>query len=324
MDVKTAFLNGELKEEVYVSQPEGFIDPERPNHVYRLKKALYGLKQAPRAWYDKLSAFLLANHFTKGSVDPTLFTQKHGEDILMVQIYVDDIIFASTHKKFSNAFAKLMKQNFEMSMMGELTFFLGLQVHQSPRGIFLSQSKYAFEILRKHGMSGCDTVSTPMSHTTKLDADLQGKPVDPTKYRSIIGSLMYLTASRPDLVFAVYLCSRFQAKPTERHLSEAKRILRYIKGTIHMGIWYPKNSGFDLIAYSDADHAGCLDTLKSTSGGIQFLGEKIVSWQSKKQDCTSLSSTESEYVAMSACCAQVIWMRSQLMDYGFAFNKIPM
>jgi hypothetical protein len=323
MDVKTAFLNGELREEVYVSQPEGFVDPEHPNHVYRLKKALYGLKQAPRAWYDILSAFLLANRFSKGSVDPTLFTKTYGEDLLIVQIYVDDIIFASTKMSYSTDFAKLMKDNFEMSMMGELSFFLGLQIHQSPRGIFVNQSKYALEILKKHGMMSCDTYNTPMGYTTKLDADLHGIPVDPTKYRSMIGSLMYLTASRPDIVFAVYMCSRYQSKPTEKHLSEVKRILRYIKGTINLGIWYPKDSGFELIAFSDADHAGCLDTRKSTSGGLQFLGDKLVSWQSKKQDCTSLSSTESEYVAMSACCAQVIWMRSQLKDYGFLFNKIP-
>ena len=213
-----------------------------------------------------------------------------------------------------------MKLNFEMSMMGELTFFLGLQVHQSPRGIFLNQSKYALEIVKKHGMITCDTYNTPMAYATKLDADIHGTPVDPTKYRSIIGSLMYLTASRPDIVFAVFMCSRYQSKPTERHLNEAKRILRYIKGTINMGLWYPKDSGFDLIAFSDADHAGCVDTRKSTSGGVQFLGDKLVSWQSKKQDCTSLSSTEAEYVAMSACCAQVIYMRSQLMDYGYTFN----
>ena len=173
--------------------------------------------------------------------------------------------------------------------MGELTFFLGLQVHQSPRGIFLSQSKYALEILKKFGMQTCDTYATPMTHTKKLDADLHGKLVDPTKYRSIIGSLMYLTASRPDIVFAVYLCSRYQSRPTETHLSEAKRILRYIKGTINLGIWYPKDSGFELIAFSDADHAGCLDSRKSTSGALQFLGDKLVAWQSKKQDCTSLS-----------------------------------
>ncbi|GKA35390.1 retrovirus-related pol polyprotein from transposon TNT 1-94 [Tanacetum coccineum] len=168
MDVKTAFLNGLLKEEVYVSQPEGFIDPEFLDHVYRLKKALYGLKQAPCAWYDKLSSFLIENGFTNGIVDPTLFTRRHGEDILLVQVYVDNIIFGSTNPDFSKRFANLMKNNFEMSTMGELKFFLGLQVHPSPRGIFISQSQYAIELLKKHGLDECVLMNTPMA-TERLD-----------------------------------------------------------------------------------------------------------------------------------------------------------
>ncbi|GKC02467.1 retrovirus-related pol polyprotein from transposon TNT 1-94 [Tanacetum coccineum] len=172
MDVKTAFLNGPLKEEVFVRQPDGFSDPDFPNHVYCLKKALYGLKQAPRAWYDKLSSFLIEHHFTKVIVDPTLFTRRHEDDILLFQIYVDDIIFGLTKPVFSTRFEKLMKDNFEMSMIGEMKFFLGLQVHQSPRGIFLCQSQYTTDLLKKHRMEKCDTISTPMA-TTKLDADLQ-------------------------------------------------------------------------------------------------------------------------------------------------------
>ncbi|GJV11551.1 retrovirus-related pol polyprotein from transposon TNT 1-94 [Tanacetum coccineum] len=296
MDVKTTFLNGPLKEEVFVRQPDGFVDPEFPNHVYRLKKALYGLKQAPRAWYDKLSSFLIEHHFTKGIVDPTLFTRRHGDDILLVQIYVDDIIFGSTKPVFAKRFEKLMKDNFEMSMIGEMKFFLGLQVHQSPRGIFICQSQYTMDILKKHGMEKCDTISTPMA-TTKLDADLQGTPVDQTKYRSMIGGLMYLTASRPDIAFATFVCARYQARPTEKHLKEVKRIFRYLRQTINMGLWYSKDSGFELIAYADADrrYARCNDDCKSTSGGIQFLGDKLVSWSSKKQDCTAMSSAEADY-----------------------------
>ncbi|GJS18702.1 retrovirus-related pol polyprotein from transposon TNT 1-94 [Tanacetum coccineum] len=323
MDVKTAFLNGPLKEEVYVSQPEGFIDPEFPDHVYRLKKALYGLKQAPRAWYDKLSSFLIEHGFTKGIIDPTLFTRRHGEDILLVQVYVDDIIFGSTNPDFSKRFANLMKNNFEMSMMGELKFFLGLQVHQSPRGIFISQSQYAIELLKKHGLDECVSMSTPMA-TERLDADLQGTPTDQTTYRRMIGGLMYLTASRPDIAFATFVCARYQARPTVKHLKEVKRIFRYLRQSYNMGLWYPKDSGFELIAYSDADHAGCKDDCKSTSGGLQFLGGKLVSWSSKKQDCTAMSTAEAEYVSLSACCAQVIWMRTQLLDYGYKYNRIPM
>ncbi|GJZ08701.1 retrovirus-related pol polyprotein from transposon TNT 1-94 [Tanacetum coccineum] len=323
MDVKTAFLNGPLKEEVYVSQPEGFIDSEFPNHVYRLKKALYGLKQAPHAWYDKLSSFLIEHGFNKGIIDPTLFTRRHGGDILLVQVYVDDIIFGSTNLDFSKRFANLMKNNFEMSMMGELKFFLGLQVHQSPRGIFISQSQYAIELLKKHGLDECVSMSTPMA-TERLDADLQGTPTDQTTYRRMIGGLMYLTASRPDIAFATFVCARYQARPTVKHLKEVKRIFRYLRQSYNMGLWYPKDSGFELIAYSDADHAGCKDDCKSTSGGLQFLGGKLVSWSSKKQDCTAMSTAEAEYVSLSACCAQVIWMRTQLLDYGFKYNRIPM
>ncbi|GKB62564.1 putative ribonuclease H-like domain-containing protein [Tanacetum coccineum] len=203
MDVKTAFLNGDLQEEVFVSQPEGFEDQENPTHVYRLKKALYGLKQAPRAWYDTLSKFLLANNFFKGAVDPTLFTRKSGKHILLVQIYVDDIIFASTDHNACHIFSKEMNSKFQMSMMGQMSFFLGLQVSQSPRGIFINQAKYALETLKKYGMDLSDPVDTPMVDRLKLDEDLMGIPVDQTRFRGMVGSLMYLTASRPDLVFAV-------------------------------------------------------------------------------------------------------------------------
>ncbi|GJR27868.1 retrovirus-related pol polyprotein from transposon TNT 1-94 [Tanacetum coccineum] len=219
MDVKMTFLNSPLKEEVYVSQPEGFINPEFPDHVYRLKKALYGLKQAPRAWYNKLSSFLIEHGFTKGIIDPTLFTRRHGGYILLVQVYIDDIIFGSTNPDFSKHFANLMKNNFEMSMMGELKFFLGLQVHQSPRGIFISQSQYAIELLKKHGLDECVSMSTPMA-TERLDVDLQGTPTDQTTYRLMIGGLMYLTASRPDIAFATFVCARYQARPMVKHLKE--------------------------------------------------------------------------------------------------------
>ncbi|GKA32588.1 retrovirus-related pol polyprotein from transposon TNT 1-94 [Tanacetum coccineum] len=324
MDVKTAFLNGPLKEEVYVAQPDGFVDPDHPDKVYRLRKALYGLKQAPRAWYDELSKFLISKGFTKGIIDPTLFTIKYGEDILLVQIYVDDIIFGSTNPKFSKRFEKLMHGRFEMSLMGEMKFFLGLQIHQSPRGIFINQAKYTLEILKKHGMEKGQSIGTPMATKPKLDADLSGEPVDQTDYRSKIGSLMYLTSSRPDIVQAVCYCARYQARPTEKHLKEVKRIFRYLRGTIHMGLWYPKGYSFELTAFSDADHAGCVDTRKSTSEGIQFIGDKLVSWMSKKQDCTAMSSAKAEYVALFVSCAQVMWMRTQLQDYGFNYNKIPL
>ncbi|GJW77509.1 hypothetical protein Tco_0139191 [Tanacetum coccineum] len=210
-----------------------------------------------------------------------------------------------------------------MSMTGELKLFLGLQVHQSPRGIFINQSKYALNILENHGMDKCDSIGTPIATTPKLDADLSGTPVDKTNYRSMIGSLVYLTASRPDLVQAICYCACYKARPTEKCLKEVKRIFRYLKKTIHMGLWYPKDSGFELTTFLDADHVGCLNTCKITSGGIQFLADMLVGWFSKKQDCTAMSTAEAEYVALSASCAQVLWMRTRLKDYGFDYNKIP-
>nr|GEY84531.1 retrovirus-related Pol polyprotein from transposon TNT 1-94 [Tanacetum cinerariifolium] len=315
MDVKTAFLHGSLTKNVYVCQPEGFIDVDRPSHVYKLKKVLYGLKHAPRAWYEELSTFLLQNHFFKGTIDPTLFIRRFHDDILVVQVYVDDIIFCLTHPRYIQLFSDLMKSGFEMAMMGEITFFLGLQVNQSPCGIFINESKYVLEILKKFGMESCDPVGTLMEIKDKLDLDQNRTLVDATKYRSMIGTLMYLTSSRPDIVHATCFCARYQAKRIEKHLKEVKRIFRYLRGTVNTGLWYTKDS--------DADYARCKDTFKSTFGGAQFLGEKLVSWSSKKQDCTALSTAEAKYVSLSACCAQVIWMRTQLTDYGFQFNKIP-
>nr|GEZ63532.1 hypothetical protein [Tanacetum cinerariifolium] len=262
------FLNGELKEEVYVSQPEGFVDQDNPSHAYKLKKALYGLKQAPRAWYDMLSSFLISQHFSKGAVDPTLFIRKAGNDLLLIQIYVDDIIFAFTNTDLCNEFANLMTTKFKMSMMGQI-----------------------------------DSVDTPMMEKNKMDEDLQGTPVDATLYRGIIGYLMYLTSSRPDLIYAVCLCARYQAMPNKKHLNVVKHIFRHLKGTINMVLWYSKDTGMSLTAYSDADQAGCQDTRRSTSGSTQFLGDKHVRWSSKKQKSTAILSIETEYIALSGYCA---------------------
>ncbi|GJS20971.1 retrovirus-related pol polyprotein from transposon TNT 1-94 [Tanacetum coccineum] len=302
------FLNGELKEKVYVSQPEGFIDPDHP--IYHLKKALYGLKQAPRAWYDTLLRFLLDNKFSKGVVDPTLFTQKTSKHILLVQIYVNDIIFASTDPKACDTFSNEMSLKFLMSIMGQMSFFLGLQVSQSPGGIFINQSTYALEILKKSWMDSCDPVNTPMLDRLKMDEDPLGIPVDQTHFRSMAGSLMYLTISRPDFVFTVCICARYQALSTKKHLEALKRVFRYLRGTINWGLWYLKDTVMALMAYADADHAGFQDIRRSTSGSAQFLGDKLVSWLSKKQKSTAISTTEDEYIAMSGYCAQILWMRS--------------
>ncbi|GJV23619.1 retrovirus-related pol polyprotein from transposon TNT 1-94 [Tanacetum coccineum] len=235
MDVKSAFLNGFTNEEVYVSQPPSFFDLEKPNHVYKLKKTLCGLKQAPTAWYDRLKAFLLDHKYTMGLVDNTLFTKKRDSHIIIVQIYVDDIIFRSTCQELCDDFSKIMHNEFEMSMMGESNFFRGLQIKQLDDGIFFNQSKYIKEMHKKFGLEDSKPIKTPMSSETKLTRDEDGESIDNIKYHGMIGSLLYLTASRSNIMFSVCLCARFQEDPKTSHLEAVKRIFRYIKGTTYLG-----------------------------------------------------------------------------------------
>ncbi|XP_045809814.1 uncharacterized protein LOC123904167 [Trifolium pratense] len=319
---KSAFLNGFLNEEVYVHQPPGFIDQHKPNHVFKLTKALYGLKQAPRAWYERLSSFLLENGFSRGKIDTTLFKKIDKHDLLIVQVYVDDIIFGATNEKLCEEFSELMQSEFEMSMMGELSFFLGLQIKQHEDGIFISQEKYIKDLLKKYKMNEAKIMSTPMHPSTSLDKDEKGKNVSEKEYRGMIGSLLYLTASRPDIVFSVGLCARFQTSPKESHLTAVKRIFRYLVGTPDVGLWYQKKSHFELRAFCDADYAGDKVERKSTSGACQFLGEALVSWCCRKQNTIALSTTEAEYVSAATCCSQVIWIKNQLEDFSLRYTKI--
>ncbi|GJW21208.1 putative ribonuclease H-like domain-containing protein [Tanacetum coccineum] len=319
MDVKSAFLYGTIDEEVYVSQPLGFVDPKCPKKVYKVVKALYGLHQAPRAWYATLSTFLLKSGYRRGTIDKTLFIKKDKNDIMLVQVYVDDIIFGSTKKSWCDEFEALMKSRFQMSSMGELTFFLGLQVKQKEDGIFISQDKYVAEILKKFDFASVKTASTPIETQKPLVKDEEATDVDVHLYRSMIGSLMYLTASRPDIMFAVCACSRFQVTPKTSHLNAVKRIFRYLKGKPKLGLWYPRVSSFDLEAYSDSDYARANLDRKSTTGGCQFLGRRLISWQCKKQTIVATSTTEAEYVAAANCCGQVLWIQNQMLDYGFNF-----
>ncbi|GJY66287.1 putative ribonuclease H-like domain-containing protein [Tanacetum coccineum] len=310
MDVKSAFLYGKIDEEVYVSQPPGFLDPKYPHKVYKVVKALYGLHQAPRAWYATLSTFLLKNGYRRGTIDKTLFLKKDKHDIILVQVYVDDIIFGSTKKSWCDEFEALMKSRFQMLSMGELTFFLRLQVKQKEDGLFISQDKYVVEILKKFDFGNVKTASTPIETQKPLVKDEEASDVDVHLYRSMIGSLMYLTASRPDIMFAVCACSRFQVTPKTSHLSAVKRIFRYLKGKPKLGLWYPRVSSFDLESYSDSDYAGANLDRKSTTGGCQFLGRRLISWQCKKQTIVATSTTEAEYVAAASCCGQVLWIHA--------------
>ncbi|GJY57863.1 retrovirus-related pol polyprotein from transposon TNT 1-94 [Tanacetum coccineum] len=287
MDVKSVFLYEKIEKEVYVCQPLGFEDPDFPDRVYKVKKALYRLHQAPRAWFETLLTYLLDNGFERGKIDKTLFIRRHKGDILLVQ----------------------------MSSMGELTFFLGLQVQQKKDDIFISQDKYVGDILKKFRFTKVKTASTPMETQKPFLKDEDGEEVDVHMYRSMIGSLMYLTSSRPDIMFAVCACARYQVNPKVSHLHVVKRIFRYLKGQPKLGLWYPKDSPFDLVAYTDSDYAGASLDKKSTTGGCQFLGCRLISWQCKKQTVVANSTTEAEYVAASSCCGQVLWIQNQLLDY---------
>lgn len=323
MDVKTAFLNGNLKEEVYVQQTPGFEDFQHPDWVYVLDKALYGLKQAPRAWYDRLAEFLMKHGYERGKVDNTLFMRRTKNHLLVVQVYVDDIVFGSTSETLVKEFQKLMESEFEMSMMGELTFFLGLQIKQEEDGTKVHQQKYLEDVLRKYDMNGSKSISTPSSPADTLSKETSSPKIDPTKYRGMIGSLLYLTASRPDIMFSVCQCARYQADPREDHLKAVKRIMRYLNGTRTFVLWYPKAKSLSLEGYSDADYAGDRADRKSTSGMAQFLGSCLVSWGSKKQNSVALSTTEAEYVAAAVCCAQLLWLKNQLSDFNLFFNDVP-
>ncbi|GJS70995.1 ribonuclease H-like domain-containing protein [Tanacetum coccineum] len=282
MDVKSAFLYGTIEEEVYVTQPPGFKDHDHPDKVYKVVKALYRLHQAPRAWYETLANYLLGNRFKRGKIDQTLFIKKQKGDILLVQVYVDDIIFGSTNKELCTAFEKLMKDKFQMSSMGELTFFLGLQVTQKEDGIFISHDKYVAEILNKFNYTDVKSASTLVGLEKPLVKDGDADDVDVHLYRSMIGSLMYLTSSRSDIMFVVCACARFQVTPKTSHLLAIKRIFKYLKGKPTLGLW-------------------------------------LISWQCKKQTVVATSTTKAEYVVATSCCGQILWIQNQLLDYGYNF-----
>jgi hypothetical protein len=243
---------------VFVRQPPGFENPKYP-------------KQATRAWYARHKTFLLDHGYVIGSIDKTLFTLKHGNDIFLVQIYVDDIIFAGSSHVLVSSFQEMMKE-FRMSMMGELTFFLGIQVKQMKQGTFVHQTKYTKELMKKFNTAELKPVSTPMYTATSLDLDENGEAANQREYKSLVGSLLYLTATKPDIQFAICLCARFQATPRSSHRTTVQRIFRYHKHTFKFGIWYSASSSLDLVGFSDADFVGCGIDRKSTSGTCHFLG----------------------------------------------------
>jgi len=312
MDVKSAFLNGDLEEEVYIEQPDGFI---LKNLVCRLKKALYGLKQAPRAWYYRLDKYLHQQGFSKGSADSNLYIKIENYKLLIIVVYVDDIIFGINEEAMSQRFALMMQKEFEMSLLGELTYFLGLQIQQNEDGIFLSQTKYLKQILKKYGMEDSKPICTPMVIGCSLHANDESAAVHQPTYRSMIRSLLYLTGTRPDIMHGVGIVGIFQANPKETHLQAVKRIFKYLQGTQKYGLWYPRDTDLTLHAYKDTDWTESIDDRESTSGGAFFMGSRLVSWFSEKQSSIALSTAEAEYVAAASCCTQLLWMMQTLQDF---------
>nr|KYP32050.1 Retrovirus-related Pol polyprotein from transposon TNT 1-94 [Cajanus cajan] len=317
LDVKSAFLHGELKEEVYVQQPEGFVKKGKEDKVYRLKKALYGLKQAPKAWYNKIETYFAKENFEKCPSEHTLFTKKNEGNILIVSLYVDDLIFSRNNRRMCEQFKCSMMLEFDMSDLGRMRHFLGIEVIQSDAGIFICQRRYAQEILARFNMTDCNPVRNPIVPGTNLSKEEDGSRVDAMKFSQVVGCLMYLTVTRPDLMFGVSLISRFMVDPKESHWATTKRLLRYVKGTTELGIFYKtEGRSTSLIAYTDSNYAGDLDDRRSTSGLVLVMGSGAVSWASKKKPIVSLSTTEAEYIAATSCACQCIWIRGILYQLG--------
>uniref|UniRef100_I1NRZ3 Reverse transcriptase Ty1/copia-type domain-containing protein n=1 Tax=Oryza glaberrima TaxID=4538 RepID=I1NRZ3_ORYGL len=315
MDVKSAFLNGDLKEEVYVHQPPGFVIPSKENKVLRLRKALYGLRQAPRAWNAKLDSTLKQMGFQQSSHEAAVYRRGKDGNALLVGIYVDDLVITGTKKAEVEAFKGEMKATFQMSDLGLLSFYLGIEVHQDSSGISLRQTAYAKRIVELDGLTGCNPAYTPMEERLKLSRNSTAEEVDATQYQRIVGSLRYLVHMRPDLAFAVGYVSRFMQRPTTEHQQAVKRILRYVEGTTDYSLHYPRCPGAQhFIGYSDNDLAGDSDTSKSTSGTLFFLGKCLISWQSVKQQVVALSSCEAEYIATTTASTQALWLARLLGD----------
>ena len=316
MDVKNAFLHGDLQEEIYMKLPSG-MTTSSPHDVCKLRRSLYGLKQAPRAWFEKFRSTLLSFSFTQSQYDSSLFLNTSTSGIVILLVYVDDIIITSTDYGLITKLQQRLHATFHMKDLGQLTYFLGLEVHYRSHGLFVNQHKYIQDLITLAGLEDTSSVDTPMEVNVKYRKDEGDLLEEPTLYRRLVGSLIYLTTTRPDISYVVHQVNQFMSSPRHLHLAAVRRIIRYLRGSPSRGLFFPTDTSLQLVAYSDADWAGCLDTRRSTIGWCMFLGDALISWRSKKQDRVSKSSTEAEYRAMSTACSEIVWLRDLLKELGF-------
>lgn len=315
LDVKSASLHGELTKTVFVDQPQGFEKPGE--EVYKLRKSLYGLKQAPRAWYSRIERYFTKAGFSKCPYELTLFCKKDERGIMIiVSLYVDDLIVTGNNDKAMEKFKDAMKKEFDMSDLEEMRYFLGVEIIQKPLGIFISQRKYAREILERFKLDQYNHVKNPMVPGVKLVKEDGSEKADARVYKQMVGCLIYLAATRPDLMYVISLVSRFMESPTDQQMQAVKRIFRYVKGTLDWGIWYMCEGNEELVAFSDSDYVGDLDSRKSTSGYACFLSDGAISWSSKRQSIVTLSTTKAEFVSATSCACQVVWLRNVLHNIG--------
>ena len=285
---------------------------QKPSYVCKLDKALYGLKHAPRAWYSRLSSQLRCLGFVASKADTSLFIYNKANTVIFVLIYVDDIIVASSSQNATNALLRDLSSEFALKDLGDLSFFLGIEVKKVQDGIVLKQEKYATELLARMGMKDCKPSPTPLSSSEQLSA-YEGEPLkeeESTKYRSVVGALQYLTLTRPDISFVVNKVCQYLHSPTSAHWTAVKRIIRYVKHTVGLGLHFRRSNSTLVSAFSDADWAGCSDDRKSTCGFAVFFGSNLISWSARKQATVSRSSTEAEYKSLANATAEIIWLES--------------
>ncbi|XP_034684089.1 uncharacterized mitochondrial protein AtMg00810-like [Vitis riparia] len=315
MDVNNAFLHGDLHEEIYMSPPPGLQQQREENLVCRLHKSLYGLKQASRRWFAKFSEVIQSASYAQSRVDYSLFTRKQGKSFTALLIYVDDILITGNDPVSIATTKNFLHSHFHLKDLGDLKYFLGIEVSASKNGIFISQRKYALEIIENAGLLGAAPIDTPMERGLKL-SDKSDLLKDQGRYRRLVGRLIYLTVSRLDITYAIHVLSRFMHQPRKAHMEAAFRVVRYLKNAPGQGLFFSSNNDFRLRAYCDSDWAGCPLTRRSTIGYCVFLGPSLISWRSKRQKTVSLSSAEAEYRAMTGACCELTWLRYLLKDLG--------